>query len=64
MYGLDSQVKKSTILQRQRSGSIGNLGVDSIDMDMVCDLINEQEEENYEDMISNNLVQFEYDIYE
>ena len=42
---------------------MGGLGIDCIDMDMITDVIQEQEEEDFEDMISNNLVLLEYDIY-
>lgn len=33
-----------------------SLGIDAIDIDMIYEMIDEQDEENFDDMISPNLV--------
>ena len=58
--GKSFKLKSGSKLEIQ---SIGNMGLDCIGLDMIDDIIQEQEEENFEDMISHNLVLLEYDIF-
>ena len=67
-FEYDDSLESSRSFKQLKSGitdvkSVGGLGIDCIDMDMITDVIQEQEEEDFEDMISNNLVLLEYDIY-
>ena len=52
----DDLDEKKSFNQKEARGSIGNMGLQSIDMDMIIDMINEQEEEKHDEMIANNLV--------